>query len=200
MTIHAIDGMPGVGKTTLAVHAAHLLRGRFLDWQLFIDLHGHTPGQDPVSPQAALAGLLTATGVDARELPEGLAARAGLWRDRMAGQRTLLVLDNAASSSQFSPLLPGGSDCLVLVTSCRHLGDLPDAIAPVLLEDLQPNKAQEMFLRLAPRAALGGEVAGLVRLAGLLPLVISLLARVYARHPTWTLADLHLTALRAGLC
>jgi tetratricopeptide (TPR) repeat protein/transcriptional regulator with XRE-family HTH domain len=190
VTIRAIDGMPGVGKTTLAVHAAHLLRDHFPDWQLFIDLHGYTPGQDPVSPEAALAGLLTATGVDARQLPEGLADRAALWRDRMARQRALLVLDNAASSSQVAPLLPGDSDCLVLVTSRRHLGDLPGAIAPVLLEVLPPDQAQEMFLQLAPGAALGGEVAALVRLAGFLPLAISLLARVYARHPAWTLADL----------
>ena len=188
--IHAIGGMPGVGKTALALHAAHLLRDRFPDWQLFIDLQGYTPGHDPVAPEAALAGLLTAAGVDPRQIPEGTAARAALWRDRMAGQRLLLVLDNAASSSQVAPLLPGGSDCLVLVTSRRHLGDLPNAIAPLPLEVLPPDKAQEMFLRLCPRAALGGEVAGLVRLAGFLPLAISLLARVYARHPVWTQADL----------
>jgi hypothetical protein len=58
VAIHAIDGMPGIGKTALAVHAAHLLKGRFPDRQLFIDLHAHTPGQDPVLPGAALAGLL----------------------------------------------------------------------------------------------------------------------------------------------
>jgi tetratricopeptide (TPR) repeat protein/transcriptional regulator with XRE-family HTH domain len=188
--IHAIDGMPGVGKTTLAVHAAHLLRERFADWQMFIDLHGHTPGQDPVSPAAALAGLLTATGIDPRQLPEDTAARAGLWRDRMAGQRALLVFDNAASSSQVAPLLPGGRDCLVLVTSRRHLGDLPGLIAPVRLEVLPPDQAQEMFVRLAPGTAPGEVVAELVRQAGFLPLAISLLARVYVRHPAWTMADL----------
>jgi hypothetical protein len=108
VAIHAIGGMPGVGKTALAVHAAHLLRDRFPDRQLFIDLHAHTPGHDPLIPQAALAGLLSAVGVDARYLPEDLDGRAGLWRDRMAGQRALLVLDNAASSAQVAPLLPGG--------------------------------------------------------------------------------------------
>jgi predicted ATPase len=95
VAIHAIDGMPGVGKTTLAVHVAHLLRPRFPDRQLFINLHAHTPGQDPLTPQAALAGLLTATGVDARNLPDDLQGTTSLWRDRMAGQRALLVLDNA---------------------------------------------------------------------------------------------------------
>ena len=183
--------MPGVGKTALAVHAAHLLRDRFPDRQLFIDLQSHTPGHDPLTPQAALAGLLSAVGVDARCLPGDLDGLAGLWRDRMAGQQALLVLDNAASSTQVAPLLPGGEGCLVLVTSRRHIGDLPGAAVPLLLETLPPDEAQEMFARLAPRAAgPGGAVAELVRLAGYLPLAISLLARVYARHPSWTLADL----------
>jgi len=191
VVIHAIGGMPGVGKTALAVHVAQLLRDRFPDRQLFIDLHAHTPGQYPVPPEAALAGLLTAVGVDARYLPGDLEGRAGLWRDRMADQRALLVLDNAASSVQVTPLLPGGVGCLVLVTSRRHLGDLPGAIVPVLLDALPPDQAQEMFLRLAPRAATGLEaVQELAGLAGYLPLAISLLARVYARHPSWTLADL----------
>jgi tetratricopeptide (TPR) repeat protein len=191
VTVRAIGGMPGVGKTALAVHAAHVLRGIFPDRQLFIDLHAHTPGREPVAPQDALAGLLAATGVDPRFVPADLEARAGMWRDRMAGQRALLVLDNAASSGQVAPLLPGGGDCLVLVTSRRHLGDLPGRVVPVLLDALPAGQAEEMFTRLAPRAAAGpAGVAEVVGLAGFLPLAISLLARVFARHPSWTLADL----------
>ena len=64
VAVRAIDGMPGVGKTALAVHAAHVLRNRFPDRQLFIDLRAYTPGRDPVRPEDALAGLLAATGVD----------------------------------------------------------------------------------------------------------------------------------------
>jgi len=190
--IYAIDGMPGLGKTALAVHTAHLLRPQFADRQLFIDLHGHTPGQQPVAPAAALAGLLAVVGVDARSLPADLEGRNALWRDRMTGQRALLVLDNAASSQQVAPLLPGDQRCLVLVTSRRHLGDLPGVVVPVMLDALRPDEAAEMFRRLAPRASKdpGAEVARLVRLAGFLPLAISLLARVYLRHPAWTIADL----------
>jgi tetratricopeptide (TPR) repeat protein len=191
VAIHAIDGMPGVGKTTLAVHAAHLLRHRFPDRQLFINLRAHTPGQEPLTPEAALASLLRATGVDARHLPDDLQGKISLWRDRMAGQRAVLVLDNAADSAQIAPLLPGGGSCLVLVTSRRHLGDLPGVTIPVLLQVLSLEDAWEMFVRLAPRAAGGPDAAvELVRLAGFLPLAISLLARVYKRHPSWTLADL----------
>src|SRR5262249_23593864 len=129
VTIRALTGMPGTGKTAVAIRAAHLLAGQFPDRQLFVSLDGHTPGREPVAPQDALAGLLAAPALNPRSLPADLAARAALWRDRMAGQRVLLVLDNAASSAQVTPLLPGagqaGGACLVLVTSRRHLGDLP---------------------------------------------------------------------------
>ncbi|HEY2577663.1 MAG TPA: helix-turn-helix transcriptional regulator [Streptosporangiaceae bacterium] len=83
--ICAIGGMPGAGKTVLALHAAHKLRDRFPDWQLFIDLHAHAPGREPVAPQDALAALLACTGVDPRFLPPDLDGRAAMWRDRMAG-------------------------------------------------------------------------------------------------------------------
>ncbi len=191
MVIRAIDGMPGVGKTALAVHAAHQLAHHFPDRQLFVDLHGHTPGQDPVPPADALAGLLAAVGVEPRYVPVGLADRASMWRDKLAGQRVLLVLDNAANSAQVMALLPGSGGCLVLLTSRRHLADLPVAVVPVMVEILPAEQARAMFVRLAPRAAGDPDaVAELAGLAGHLPLAISLLARVYTRHPAWTLPDL----------
>jgi tetratricopeptide (TPR) repeat protein len=191
VAVHAIDGMAGMGKTALAVHAAHVLRAWFPDRQLFIDLHAHTPGREPVRPEDALAGLLAAAGVDTRFLPDDLDGRAAMWRDKMAGQRALLVLDNAANTKQVAPLLPGDGGCLVLVTSRRHLGDLPGAVTPVPLDVLTPLQAAQMFTLLAPRAADSpGEVTEVVRLAGFLPLAISLLARLFARHQSWTLADL----------
>jgi tetratricopeptide (TPR) repeat protein/transcriptional regulator with XRE-family HTH domain len=189
--ICAIDGMAGIGKTALAVHVAHRLADRFPGGQVFLQLHGHTPGHQPVDPADALASLLQASGIAAQSIPDGLEPRAWLWRDRLAGRRTLLVLDNAASTGQVAPLLPGDGGCLVLVTSRRHLGDLPGAVTSVLLDVLAPARAAEMFTRLAPRAASRpGEVAEVVRLAGFLPLAISLLARLFARHQSWTLADL----------
>jgi tetratricopeptide (TPR) repeat protein len=197
VAVRVIDGMPGVGKTALAVHAAHLLAGEFPDRQLFADLHGHTPGREPVTPLEALAGLLAATGGDPRFIPADVEGRAGMWRDRMAGQRAVLVLDNAASSAQVTPLLPGAAGCLVLVTGRRHLADLPGPVVSVLAEVLPDDEAVRMFTRLAPRAAADdpAAVADLTRLAGSLPLAVSLLARVYARHRSWSLADLAAQAL-----
>ncbi len=191
VAIHAIGGMPGAGKTALAVHTAHLLASQFPDRQLFVDLHAHTPGHEPVRPEDALAGLLAAVGVEPRFLPADLDGRAGMWRDKMTGQRAVLVLDNAAGSGQVTPLLPGSPGCLVLVTSRRHLGDLPGVVTLVPLNTLPPWEAAEMFIRLAPRAGDDRDgVAEAVELAGFLPLAVSLLARVFARHPCWTLADL----------
>lgn len=191
VAIHAIDGMPGVGKTTLAVHVGHLVAGQFPDRQLFIDLHAHTPGQVPVAPADALAMLLAADGVDARYLPADLEGRAAMWRARMAGKRVLLILDNAAGSDQVVPLLPGAAGCLVLVTSRRYLGDLPTTLVSMPLDTLPPADAQAMFVALASRA--GSEtalVAQMVDLCGYLPLAITLLAGLFARHRSWDMAYL----------
>jgi tetratricopeptide (TPR) repeat protein len=189
--ICAINGMAGIGKTALAVHAAHRLASRFPDGQLFLQLHGHTPGHRPVDSADALASLLRASGIPAQQIPDELEPRGMLWRDCLAGRRMLLVLDNAAGSGQVAPLLPGDGECLVLITSRRHLGDLPGTVTPVLLDVLTPSQAAQMFTRLAPRAVgYPGEVAEVVRLAGFLPLAVSLLARLFARHQSWTLADL----------
>ena len=200
VTVCLIDGMPGVGKTTLAVRAAHLLRDQFPDRQLFLNLHAHTPGREPVPPAAALALLLSAAGVSATSVPADVEGRSALWRNTIAGQRTLLVLDNAASSSQVVPLLPADAGCLVLVTSRRHLADLPGAITPVPAGVLPPGAAADMFARLAPRAGAHppGPVGELVKLAGCLPLAVALLARVYTGHPTWELGDL-IRETRAGV-
>lgn len=191
VVISAIDGMPGVGKTALALQAGHLLADRFPDRQIFVDLHGHAADERPADPADVLAGLLAADGVDPRYLPADLDGRAAMWRDRLTGQRALLILDNAASSAQIAPLLPGTAGCLVLVTSRRYLGDLPEAIMEMPLGVLRPADASAMFTGLAPRSASDPDRVGeLVALCGYLPLAISLLATLFTRHRSWTMSDL----------
>jgi hypothetical protein len=119
--IVTIGGMAGAGKTALAVRAAHRLAPRYPDGQIFLPLHGHTPGHGPVAPADALASLLQSVGVAPQNMPAHLDGRAGMWRDRVAGKRLLLCLDDAAGHSQVTPLLPGTPGCMVLITSRRHL-------------------------------------------------------------------------------
>jgi tetratricopeptide (TPR) repeat protein len=192
VSINAIDGMAGVGKTAFAVHAAHQLVSRFPDGQLFVRLHGHTSGRRPVKPADALATLLLADGVAPKKLPAGVEARAGLWRDRMAGRRALLLLDDATGSEQVRPLLPGTAGTLVLVTSRHRLTALPEAL-PVTLDILEAGEAAQLFARLTGRPGLRPDddaVADVVALCGRLPLAISLMAGQLKHHLTWTAADL----------
>ncbi|HVQ94125.1 MAG TPA: AfsR/SARP family transcriptional regulator, partial [Mycobacteriales bacterium] len=127
VVISAIDGMAGIGKTALAVHAAYQLAERYPDGQLFCDLHAHTPGAPPVEPAVALDRLLRMVGVPAETIPDGLDERSARWRAELAGRRMLVVLDNAAAAAQVRPLLPGSPGCLVLLTSRRRLGGLDGA-------------------------------------------------------------------------
>src|SRR5215471_7058514 len=170
--IHAIDGMAGIGKTTFAVHAAHQLAPAFADGQFFLPLHAHTAGQRPVDPPDALASLLLTAGVPAAAVPPGLEARAGRWRDQVAGKKILLLLDDAASHEQVRPLLPGTPGSLVLVTSRRRLTALADA-AQISLDTLAPEEAGVLLTRLAGRPGMDAEDAAIgeiARLCGYLPL------------------------------
>jgi tetratricopeptide (TPR) repeat protein len=181
--IHVVNGMPGVGKTAFAVHAAHRVAATFPDGHLFLELRGHTPGQRPVAPVDALGSLLRAIGVEACHVPAALEDRTRMWRDRLAGKKMLLLLDDVADHGQVRPLLPGGAGCQVVVTSRHRLAGLEDA-QPLPLSVLPGEQAVAMFLRLAHREADGHEPE-LVRLCGHLPLAIGLAAGRLRSHPTW---------------
>ena len=192
VSIHAVGGMAGIGKTAFAVHAAHRLAGRFPGGQIFLPLHAHTPGHQPVDPADALASLLLTIGVPAGQIPADLEARTGLWRDRLAGRRLLLVLDDAAGSEQIRPLLPGGGGSLVLITSRRRLTALEDA-QTISLDALPPGEAAGLLVRLAVRPGLSSTdpaVREITRLCGCLPLAIGMAARQLYHHPAWTVAGL----------
>jgi tetratricopeptide (TPR) repeat protein/transcriptional regulator with XRE-family HTH domain len=187
-----IDGMAGIGKTTLAVHAAHRLAASFPDGQFFLPLHAHTPGQRPVEPAEALASLLLAAGVGAAQIPPGAEARAARWRDYAAGKKILLLLDDAAGHDQVRPLLPATAGSLVLVTSRRRLAALPDATV-ISLDTLPPGEAAALFARIAARPGMGAAddaVGQITRLCGYLPLAIGMLAGQLRHHPAWTAASL----------
>ncbi len=122
-----ISGMAGVGKSALALHVAHELRELFTDGQLYVNLHGATPGMTPLTAAQALAALLRDLGVGPRNIPEHPDAAAALLRSLLAPARLLLVLDDAANAAQVRPLLPAGPGCAVIVTSRSPLTALDGA-------------------------------------------------------------------------
>ncbi|WP_406222926.1 ATP-binding protein [Streptomyces decoyicus] len=188
--IRTIDGMPGVGKTVLAVRAAHLLAERFPDGQLMVSLESHTRGRSPADPADVLDTLLTGRGIAPQRIPPTLEGRSSMWRDQLAGKKVLLVLDDAADQDQIEPLLPGSGSCLVLVTSRRRMVAL-DGAEPLPLDVLPPGQAAQLFTRLARRGPDGAEadtVARIVQRCGYLPLAIVLLAGRLAHHPAWSVS------------
>ncbi|WP_194834453.1 tetratricopeptide repeat protein [Nocardia sp. XZ_19_369] len=192
VTIHTVDGMPGVGKTALVTRAAHLLADSFPDGRFFVELNTHTPGQEPADPAEVLATLLTGLGIAPSHIPDSLDARRDLWRDRVAAKRVLLILDDARDHDHIEPLLPTGSECLTLITSRRRLIALDSAL-PLPLDTLDPDTAKDLFCRLAQRNPQGDDIAAvaeIVQLCGYLPLAIVLLAGRIAHHPVWTLTGL----------
>jgi tetratricopeptide (TPR) repeat protein/transcriptional regulator with XRE-family HTH domain len=193
VVITAIDGMAGVGKTALAVHAAHQMADRYPDGQLFLDLHGYTPGVAPIGAGEALERMLRSLGVPGEGIPADVDERAGLYRSRLADQRMLVVLDNAATEAQVTPLLPGAPGCLVLVTSRRRLAGL-DHTHTLSLDTLPTADAVTLLRQTAGESRLAGQpaevAAELVELCGRLPLAIRIAAARLRAHPAWDLAHL----------
>ena len=192
VVISAIDGMAGIGKTALAVHAAHRAAHRFPDGQLFIDLHGYTAGYPPRSAQDALDRFLRALGVPPQRIPQDVDERAALYRQRLAGTRTLILLDNAADEAQVRPLLPGSSGCLVLVTSRRRLKGLDDAY-PIPLDVLEPTEANALLRSVAGLEHIPADDAVLAEtaeLCGRLPLALRIAAALLRHRPGWSLDHL----------
>jgi tetratricopeptide (TPR) repeat protein/transcriptional regulator with XRE-family HTH domain len=197
VVISAIDGMAGVGKSVLAIHAAHQMKDRFPDGQLYLNLHGSTPGLVPVEPLNALGQLLRSLGVPDHHVPTDLDAAAARYRTTAAPRRLLVVLDNARDAAQVGPLLPGSPTCAVLVTSRQILATLEGAL-PVHLDLLLPEHAIELLARIAGQQRIADDpqaAAGLVNLCGYLPLAIRIAGARLAARPTWPLQVMvsHLT-------
>ena len=193
-----IDGMAGVGKTALAVHAAHLLTPDLPDAQLYVDLRGFTPGGEPLPAGEALRLLLGALGVSSTRTPEDAEERAALWRAELAQRRALVVLDNAVDAAQVRPLLPGAGASVVLVTSRRRLVDL-DGAHPLTLDVPPPGDAAALFAAAVgdPRADASPAVAEVLRRCGHLPLALRIAAARLRHRPAWT-ADTLVDRLRDG--
>ncbi|MDY7089365.1 MAG: tetratricopeptide repeat protein [Actinomycetota bacterium] len=190
VVIAAIQGMAGVGKTQLAVRAAHLLG---YDRTLFVSLRGFDPdpGHPPADPVAVLDGFLRLLGVPGSNIPHDLAACRRLYHERLSGTRTLIVLDNAADADQARPLLPTTPGCAALVTSRRSLDALGPAVS-LSLEVFGELEALRMLIEEVGATAVRDDLdaaARITELCGRLPLALGLVAAQVRAKPDWSLAD-----------
>ena len=182
-----VDGMAGVGKTSLALHVAHRLASAYPDGGWYLDLQGFTPGREPLEASAALARLLAGLEVD--HPPADVAGRAALWRSELSRRRALVVLDNAADAEQVRPLLPGAGKSAVLVTSRNRLVSL-DAAPPVSLAPLADGDAARLFGRAAGLSPADDAIGEVLRECGGLPLALRMAGARLRHRPGWTVAVL----------
>jgi transcriptional regulator with XRE-family HTH domain len=185
-----ITGSGGMGKTTLAIRAAHMLRASFPDGVFFLDLLGMSP--QPMAADDALRLLLRALGVADEQVPGDIQECASLYRSLLRDRRALVVLDNAGSEEQVRPLLPGAGAGRALITTKRPLAGL-EGVRRLGLGPLAPPEATELLTGiLGERAASDGEPA-LTRLAELcegMPLALRIIGNRLVSRPGWDAADL----------
>jgi DNA-binding SARP family transcriptional activator/tetratricopeptide (TPR) repeat protein len=188
-----ISGPGGIGKTALALRAAHDSAGGYPGGQLFAELRGTASG--PADTSEVLAQFLRALG--APRVPETKAERLAEYRTALAGRPVLIVLDDAAGGAQVADLVPANPGCAVLVTARKRLPEIAGAHHVAPLEPLEPTDATELFLRVVRDAGISIEndleaVSRVVRLCGGLPLALRIAGaqRVHDHpRPTSELAD-----------
>ncbi|GGX74871.1 AfsR/SARP family transcriptional regulator [Streptomyces hiroshimensis] len=183
IVISAVNGVPGVGKTALAVHAARQVAERFPDGYLYADLRG--ADREPLAAQAVLVSFLPVLGVVDGEIPADADERIALYRSLMAERRVLVLLDNAASDDQVQPLVPGSGRSTVLVTSRARLTGLTGA-QHLRLDVMPPGEAVELLGRIAGERRCAAEpeaAADIVAACSRLPLAIRVVASRLAAEP-----------------
>jgi DNA-binding SARP family transcriptional activator len=189
--VTVIEGMPGVGKTALAIHAARAVRGQYPDGLLYLNLHTHDPGSPSLDPAEALHRLLRMLTVPATQIPDATGERSALWRAHLSRRRAVVILDDAAGHDQIRPLLPVAGRCLILITTRRRLPGLEGA-RTLTLDVLSIDDAITLFRRIAGQGSAQDvdQVTTAVGLCGRLPLAIQLAAGRVARDHPPGLADL----------
>lgn len=188
--IVAIMGRGGIGKTSIALHAAHSLACAFPDGQLYADLHGGVA--HPVQPIQVLERFLRVLGVPGTQIPEGLDERAELYRHLIGDKKILVVLDDALGESQVLPLLPGNSNAAVIITSRSRLAGLAGALR-IEVDVFGADKSLSLLTRIVGAARVQAQPEAAQAVAehcGHLPLALRIAGARLVARPHWSIRRL----------
>jgi len=186
----AVIGMPGVGKTTFAMHAAHRVVDVFPGGQLFARLR--TASGEAVEPREVLTGFLKAAGAPVNDMPSNVEELSALFRTWYARRNVLVVLDDAVHAAQVAPLLPGNPRCAVIVTSRSVLPGLAGTRV-VKLDPFSLDEALGLLTTVLGRHRVDRErdaAEAIVNLCGRLPLALRDACGRLAAMPDWPLAKM----------
>jgi tetratricopeptide (TPR) repeat protein len=189
-----VIGPPGVGKTALAVHWAHRVKSRFSDGQLYANLRGFSSDSEPLQPGSVLEDFLRGLDVPADRVPITLEGKSGLFRSMIVDRRMLMLLDNARSSEQLRPLLPGSGACVVVVTGRNAMPGVvtEDGAKSVSLRPLSRlNGIAMLNATMQPTSDHGtGDMLGrLADLCGGLPLALRIVSQRMRSEPYTSLSE-----------
>jgi DNA-binding SARP family transcriptional activator len=186
--VAAISGFPGIGKSELAVAAAHRVARHYPDGQLYADLKGST--DDPAIPGEIAALFIRALGVTRVSIPRDAGERFAQLRSMLADRRMLLLLDDARDADQVRPLIPGSRSCGTLVTGRRGLGGLSEGRQTTLTE-MTAADARELL-----GATIGSDraarepaaVAAIIAACGAIPVALYVAGVRLSSRPAWPLS------------